>query len=765
MAITPFEHAIPVEATQENSATSSANGNDFEARVASYITTWKNQVRSAFIQRRNIWDDCWKLYRGLDDYSNKEDWQSKIVLPKSWASVKMATNTVKRLLSTAKRPWTIESVNPDDLVTTLRAEQMTDLTRVFLDKAHFLQEFTEGLECGFIQGLGVWKVWWGLVPRKRIRVDTQMVEIPAPQMGMGGMQGGGDILQPEVSPREIAPPFAQTPYGYNQQNQSQYPTQLGMENLAPQGWGGMGMMGESAPPSTVMVPQKRLVSEEIMEGQLFMRAVDPYNFYWLPGSKLNRWVGTIEEVEVPKWELFRMAEQGLFSMEKVKAIQPKRIDERYKMSNLRFSETILTQNGPNEDTGLIKLTEFYGPLVWEGKIISEYCHVILANDSTVLLIQENPFFHRKPPYIAFSPLALPFRAEGVGLIEMVRNIDKALSQLANLSVDTLLFRLLPIFEVATDAFENPEDLETGIVPGKMLRKNIGHAGLEGIKAVKFEDVSAGTVQVSAQLDRSHQEGALVSDIAEGMPRYRGAQTATESQLMMQQSESFMGSMATDIEKQALEPLVEMACDLIFQFIDTANDPRVASILGVGADSLAAMSREEIFEMIQGDYKVKALGITGQIQKAEMLQNLVQFMNLIGQNPEAWLPYINQDALLRRILEAFRPNIHDIEDIIADPAIAEAKHAQMQMDSTITPELLRLIPQLAGMQQQAQSTVQDKSLELQRFAHEREMAQMDMNLRAKEMQFAQQQAMGDQAIQQQQLELQKQQAAQPTAKKE
>lgn len=753
MSIVPLEHAYPITyQTGENKASGQTGApNQLEAKVLQYITTWRQQCRSVFIQRRNIWDDCWKLYRGEDDFSMKQDWQSKIVLPKAFASVKMATNAIKRLLSASKKPWDIEAVNPDDMVTTLRAEQMTDLTKHFMDKAYFLKEFTEGLECAFILGLGVWKQWWGLVPRKQVRVQTNLVQMQPQLPGLPqGMPVPQHLLVGEPTPQEAPPPLGQSRFGYRNQDASLYPTQLGSEALNPVGLPGMGG-APSAPSNYLMVPQKQIVQEEVLEGQLFLRAVDPYNFYWLPGSKLNRWVGTIEDVEVPKWELIRMAEAGIFPMEKVKAIQPRRIDERYKMSNLRFTETVMTQNGPNEETAVVVLTEYYGPLVWDGKIIMERAHVVIANDSTVLLIQENPFLHRKPPYVAFSPLNLPFRTEGVGLIEMVRFIDKALSQLANLSVDTLIFRLLPLFEVAPETLENPEDLETGMVPGKILRKNLAHAGVEAIKPVEFNDVSSGAVQTWSALDRSHQEGALISDISEGLPRWRGQQTATESQLLSSQSESFMGGMAADIENEALDPLVTMSMDLIFQFLDTANDPRVASILGVGADVLKGMSREDILEMIAGDYKVKVTGITGQIMKSEMLQNLVQFMNLIGQNPQAWLPYINEDALLRRILESFRPHIHDIEDIIADPATADAKkvaqasqemlptlmsalQAQQQQNAPQAPpqtppldpnNVLNASVQLQQMEHERETQRQDGQLQLAQQAHEQQLAQMEL----------------------------------------
>ena len=731
MAITQNEHAYPVELTLDNIAQKGTTPNELEAKVIEYISTWRQQARSVFIQRRNIWDDCWKLYRGLDDFSMKQDWQSKIVLPKSFTSVKMATNTIKRLLAAAKKPWDIESVNPDDLVTTLRAEQMTDLTKHFMDKAYFLKEFGEGLECAFILGLGVWKLWWGLVPRKQVRVTTEMV----PLLGGGNPNGQTgapqSLLTGEPTPQQAPPPLGQPRFGYRNQDTSIYPTQLPSEYLDPSGLQSP-QSGPSAPPSYLMVPKKRVVEEEVMEGRLFLRAVDPYNFYWLPGSKLNRWVGTIEDVEIPRWELIKMAEAGIFPMEKVLQIQPKRIDERYKMSNLRFNETVMTNNGPNSDTAVVVLTEYYGPLVWDGEIVEEYAHVVVANDSVILLMQKNPFLHRKSPYVAFSPLSLPFRTEGVGLVEQVRFIDKALSQLANLSVDTLVFRLLPIFEVATETLENPEDLETGMVPGKILRKNLAHVGTEAIRPVQFNDVSTGASNVWAALERSHQEGAMISDIAEGLPRWRGQQSATETQQLSQQSESFMGGMSADIEKDALEPMVTMAMDLIFQFLDTANDPRVASILGVGADILKGMSREDILEMISGDYSVKVSGVTGQIMKSEMLQNLVQFMNLIGQNPQAWLPYINEDALLRRILESFRPHIHDIEDIIADPAIADAKKVA-QASQEMLPQLLKMLQ--AGMPV-SQIPIQPPPLDpnqvlnhtmtLQQQQHEKEVNQMDQN---------------------------------------
>jgi hypothetical protein len=414
------------------------------------------------------------------------------------------------------------------------------------------------------------------------------------------------------------------------------------------------------------------------------------------------------------------------------------------MSALRWSETVRAYNGPNTDTGVVKLTEYFGPIVYDGKIVKREAHMLIANDSITLFYRDNQFWDRRAPYIAFSPLALPFRTEGVGLVEMVRQIDKALNRIANMSVDTLMFRLIPTFEYMPDAYENPEDFDTGLNPGKAFKRNMTQMNAQPLKPIEFPDVSPGATQVGAALDRYHQEGALITDVQQSLPRYRGIQTATETQALQQNMESFMGSLAVDIEKLALEPMLEMCLDRILQFIDTANDPRVSSILGVDAEVLQGLTKPELLEMVQGHYKVKVTGISGQLWKAETLQQLVQFMNLIGQNPQSWAPYINEDALLRRILESFRPHIHDIENIIADPDTAEAKRMAMTRESS-TGDLINLIPQLSQMAHQTGMDRDQLSLAQQKQTFEQDMAKREMALKERELQQQQAGAAGAQGV--------------------
>lgn len=696
MPTSSYEHTIPVEMLHNPQPSPSPNGptNGDDEKVRQYVIAWRDKLKQGRLEKLSIWNECWALYRGQDDHSAKEDWQSKIVLPKAWGTVKQATNVIKRLLNTAQRPWHLEALNTNDPLEVLKSEKMTSVDRVFLERAHFVEELMIGLETGFIMGLGVWKAGWNLLPRVRMSVQTTMV--PAPQ---GAPPQGAGPSQFFTAPQQAAStmPVGQPAGAFPAQQAAQFPTQLPQEALLPSG--SLNTPPQPMQMQPMMVPQKQIVREEIMEGELFIRAVDPYNFYWLPGSKLNRWTGTIEEIEINKWELMKMAELGAFDPELIAKLGPKKLDEVSNQSYLRFGELAQLTPGPTPDTGTIKLTEFYGPYVQDGRLVNEYAHIIVANDTWVIKNEDIQNWDRKPPYRAFSPVILPFRTEGMGLVEMVRSIDKALNQIVNLGVDTLLFRLLPIFEFTPDVYENPEDLRTGLTPGKILRRSQMVGGQElGLRPVQFEDVSPGAIQVAGVLDRAHQEGGLVSELQQSLPRWSGAQTATETEAIQQNQNSFFGAMATDIEQFCIAPLIELANDLIMQYIDTASDPRLAAILGVDEQILAGMSQPEILEMVQGEYLVKVKGLSGSLEKAEMLQQLVQFMNLIGQNPQAWLPWIKQDELLRRVLEAFSPGIHDIEKILNDPQTAQTMQQQMQQQEQMQ-HFVQMIPQLAQMAHQ------------------------------------------------------------------
>lgn len=612
MNISNFNEGFPVPYINREDV----NLNQESNQISSFIKHERDRAERQQRKIREIWDECWALYRGKEDWSTKEEWQSKIAVPKGFNSVKKATNQVIRMLELSRKAWELEPVNPDDEVSAIHARRMERLLEFFLEEANFLEQFQIGLESGMITGQGVWKVWWSLEER--------------------------DTLGLQVDP---------------------------------------------------LTGQRSLEQTTVDEGRLKVKAIDPYNFFWLDGSTFNNWLGTIEETFVSKYQLYELAESLGLTDQQVEKLGTRRSEQTYQSTSdmLRFDIADTMSAAGNKGLDLVKITEYYGPLMDKnGKVILKNAHVILGNDTEVLKVQENPYWHKKPPYVAFSPLLLPFREEGMGIVEMTREIDRSFSRLANMSMDTLVFRLLPMFEAYPEAYEDETDLDTGIVPGKILKRNRASVGLPPATPIISEDISQGSVQLMAMFDRLHQEGALLSEIQQSLPRLKGEQTATEINTKASREDSFLSALAREIDNRALKPLLELSMDTAMQFMDTANDPRIASILGVGKEELQSWSIIDAFENIQGDYIIEVHGISEQINRIEALENLVQFMNIIGQN-EAWMPYINQGELFKRILESF-PNIRDVDRLVNDPATVEAQRLALQ-NSQLQPEIVRAIPGL------------------------------------------------------------------------
>jgi hypothetical protein len=626
-----IELTIPAElAPDEQTALPMADpatqtpGLDYEA-LATHITNWKKNLHAGRAAKRAIWDECWAAFRGVEDFSNKEDWQSKIVLPKAMASVKQASSVLIRLISQSAQPWRYEPIDKNNTIQQIRAEKKTTLVNTFMNNAKYLSAVKEANEGAFVMGLAVLKPYWG------------------------------------------------------------YETRLDIQAM----------------------PDGSIVRNEVLEGKLFVKAVDPYNFFWLPGSSLNNWAGTIEVMEMPYWKLKELVksleEAGLSNLINHKAlenIKSSRIDAIDKQATLRHQEMNSFIKAPSEVSDVVKVTEYYGPIFQGEELVEKSGHVFMIGDK-VLIAKKNTIWNNRPPYIGWSPLLVPFRTEGMGLIEPVRQVLRNYSKITNQAVDSVAYSMLPMFELFEEAYENPDDFNTGLTPGKVLRRKAQTAqNLPGMQQIQFRDVSTGAIEVAAQLDRAYQEGALVGEIQQALPRFRGAQTASEIEIKDGNQQSFFGSMGADMEQNLIAPLVDYCGDLVIQFLDTANDPRISQVLGADFTTFAGMTHAQKLIEIQGDFTLKVSGISEQFEKSEMLNNLVQFMNLIGQNPMAWLPYINQIELLKRIVEGFRPQIHDIDKIVVTQEVA-AYQIQQQMLQQMGPQVLGMLPQLIEMAQAQQ----------------------------------------------------------------
>jgi hypothetical protein len=131
--------------------------------------------------RESVWDTAWDLYNGRYDWTGKEDWQSKVNIPKVRGVVDKAAGSFRRALIRMKRFYHIESE------TRLGIEQgfyTMNLLDYWLEQVNFVEEFTTGLKSGLITSTIVFKVWWDWYTNSEPHWETRLIKQPLMEFGI-----------------------------------------------------------------------------------------------------------------------------------------------------------------------------------------------------------------------------------------------------------------------------------------------------------------------------------------------------------------------------------------------------------------------------------------------------------------------------------------------------------------------------------------------------------------------------------------------------
>ena len=247
-----------------------------------------------------------------------------------------------------------------------------------------------------------------------------------------------------------------------------------------------------------------LVQKQRKEGQLYVQSIDPFHIWFGPRTRdNNRFDFIIEETLVDVDELKSQKNlENTTELEHVDRIA----DQMY------FADQVYTRDFARYDKRQIPAEHYRKQaLVWEywgdvvdvhtQKIVDSNVHILIANRTTVLKYEKNPYWDSLPPYIVFSPLVVAGRFPGQGLLEMNMSVKDGIDRLAQMQEDHLKFSVVPMMEVEASALENPEgDMQTGVQPGKVfLQKSWSRSWSRCGRAVSatrkcFVQLSDGNVQ-------------------------------------------------------------------------------------------------------------------------------------------------------------------------------------------------------------------------------------------------------------------------------
>jgi hypothetical protein len=356
-------------------------------------------------------------------------------------------------------------------------------------------------------------------------------------------------------------------------------------------------------PASQPAPEMDMMAIGVMKQERFLVKLDPImpqNFLIDP---LATNIEDAVDVAIDKMVPYHQVKQGIdngiyFDVEVEKDVYDPELEDASKITTLF-----------NDD--MVRLTKYYGLVPTEllsnvsdddevEDIIpvdkdKSYTEVIMviANGSTILKIENNPYMKKDRPVVAFSWDLVPFKFWGRGICEKAYNSQKALDTELRARIDALALTVHPM--MAVDASRMPRGAKLDIRPGKTILTNGSPA--EILLPFKFGQLDQVTFAQASQLQSMVQQATGAIDSA-GIPAsINGEGTAAGTSMALGAIIKRHKRTLINFQENFLIPFVEKAACRYMQFAPELYP--VKDYKFIATSSLGIVAREyEVTQLVQ-----------------------------------------------------------------------------------------------------------------------------------------------------------------------
>ena len=393
------------------------------------------------------------------------------------------------------------------------------------------------------------------------------------------------------------------------------------------------------------------------ELKLKCKPVNPYNFWFTRDREVqieDEWI-TLPQLK----EMAKLKDSGgdpIYDKSQINKLikgdygDPQKLDEEEE-NRLRKLGIYKEQNKFRKD---VLLSHFWGPLVNENnEVVNPNCHFIVANEQYLILDpKDNPFWHKKSPYVFDSPLSVLFRHIGKGLTEDVAGIESAIIDFVNMQMDNLMWKLLGVREIDAMALDDSGKSDAQqLYPGKFVRRRTGYQG----EAFKFHDLGFdpdAAMPLLQELLSFHEMDHGVTEYVEQMGG-GSAKTLGEYQGKKMSALSDFQSIAKDIERKFLVENIDMSRDLMVQYLTGFDsDPNMSEIFADEGVVLDELSDNEKRDMIVTDTDFIGRGISIFFDRMEKIEKIGSMVKMYNALPEAAQDYVPWRDVIKEFHDAF-----------------------------------------------------------------------------------------------------------------
>lgn len=546
------------------------------------------KANEARVPRESIWKQAWELYNGQYDWSAKAGWQSKVNISLVRQAVDRAAATFRKALVRNSNFFGIEAESKAGYQQGLFTRSLLDY---WLDRANFVNTFTNALKVGLITSSIILKVWWEYCWVDDLDMEASDEKVPVEAYGMTTGYEKKQVMKPKRS--------------------------------------------------------KKLV------GKLGLRAVDPFKFWVVPGSNgkyvIEQTEALFSEIQaLAKEGIYdqEAVDQLLPMTIGANTTQSEEADRKGERASAGsgFIKQIKLYHYWGD------IFDIDGKL-----LMRDATFTVAGDVGAKVLLRKPraiPFFHGGHPYIMGTPYIVPFSTYNRGIVEDVAGVACMITELSNLIADGAMFDAIKAYEVDMDQIYSQTESADGIYPGKVFRKtgNTSMSQKPMVTAIDTGSLPREAIQALGYFDQVFQKGTQINEFVSGTST-GGSKTATETQTKTAAALEGLDDAARTVEETVIEPSLEMIARVIYQFHTDYTMPRLTENFPNAAAMLQDLSPAERYIMMAANegFRFKARGISVMLDRQQALNEVAQFLQIAGHVPGI-LQRLNVDYVLEEIVQ-------------------------------------------------------------------------------------------------------------------
>lgn len=327
----------------------------------------------------------------------------------------------------------------------------------------------------------------------------------------------------------------------------------------------------------------------------------------------------------------------------------------------------------------------------DGTVAHRNVVAAVANDRYLIRPPEpNPFWHQESPFIVQPLIRVPWSVWHKALYDDASRLNLAINELFNLMLDGGMASVWGIKQIRLDDLEDPKQVSGGVQQGSTLavKGTLPH-GQHVLEDVSTGQLPNDAMAMFEFINREFTQAALTNELKLGSLPAKEVR-ATEIIESNQSQAITLEGIVSDLEVALIAPLLRKAWLTILQNMDQLPDDVLMGKLDRRtAVMLVRASALERYQLLAGRCKFTVNGLSATLARARDFQKMMALFQAVNVNPmlmNAFMRRFSPERALTSMIKMLQFNPEDLEKTPEeleqfDQELAQTAQMQQLMNPT------------------------------------------------------------------------------------